>query len=143
MEGDMTRRTEEPPALVPQAQQAGEVTRHRMWTIAKPCVWTVRMLTTLITGVEGGKWFRLFDKVFSERNLLTALQQVARNDGAPGVDHVSVFEFVRQAPENLWQLSDALKDGTYRPQAIRRVHIPKPGTNETRPLEIASSRRRW
>ena len=138
----MTRRTEEPPAAVPLAQQAGEVTRHRLWSIAKPCVWTVRMLTTLINGVEGGIWFRLFDKVFSERNLLTALQQVARNDGASGVDHVSVFEFVRQAPENLWQLSDALKDGSYRPQVIRRVHIPKPGTNETRPLGIPTVRDR-
>jgi RNA-directed DNA polymerase len=30
------------------------------------------MLTTLMQGVEGGKWFRLFDKVFAERNLLFA-----------------------------------------------------------------------
>ena len=30
------------------------------------------MLTTLEQGVEGGKWFRLFDKVFSERNLTVA-----------------------------------------------------------------------
>jgi RNA-directed DNA polymerase len=94
------------------------------------------MLTTLISGVEGAKWFRLFDKVFAERNLLTAFQQVAKNKGAPGVDHVTVSEFARQVPENIWQLSDALQAGTYQPQAIRRVHIPKPGTNETRPLGI-------
>lgn len=100
------------------------------------------MLTTLITGVEGAKWFRLFDKVFAERNLFAAFQQVARNAGAPGVDHVTVDEFGRQVPENIWQLSDALKDGTYRPQAIRRVHIPKPGTNETRPLGIPTVRDR-
>lgn len=100
------------------------------------------MLTTLINGVEGGKWFRLFDKVFSERNLFTAFQQVAKNDGASGVDHVSVDEFAQQIPENLWQLSDALKADTYRPQAIRRVHIPKPGTNETRPLGIPTVRDR-
>lgn len=100
------------------------------------------MLTSLISGEAGAKWFRLFDKVFAERNLWTALQQVARNDGAPGVDHVTVIEFVRQMPENLWQLSDALKDGAYRPQAIRRVQIPKPGTNETRPLGIPTVRDR-
>ena len=100
------------------------------------------MLTTLITGVEGAKWFRLFDKVFAERNLFAAFQQVARNAGAPGVDHVTVDEFGRQVPENIWQLSDALKDGTYRPQAIRRVHIPKPGTHETRPLGIPTVRDR-
>jgi RNA-directed DNA polymerase len=142
MEGAMTRRTEPTPATVPQAQQAGTANDHRLWSIAKPCVWTIRMLTTLITGVEGGKWFRLFDKVFSERNLFAAQQQVAKNDGAPGVDHVTVQEFSKQLPENIWQLADSLQDGTYRPQAIRRVHIPKPGTNETRPLGIPTVRDR-
>lgn len=136
MEGVMTKHTEPSPATVPLAQQAGAAPPHPLWGIAKPCVWTARMLTTLISGVEGAKWFRLFDKVFAERNLLTAFQQVARNKGAPGVDHVTVSEFARQVPENIWQLSDALQAGTYQPQAIRRVHIPKPGTNETRPLGI-------
>jgi hypothetical protein len=136
MEGVTNRRTEQPPATVPLAQQAGDATPHPLWLIAKPCVWTVRMLTTLISGVKGAKWFRLFDKVFAERNLFAAFQQVAKNDGAPGVDHVSVDEFARQLPENIWQLSDSLKNDTYQPQAIRRAHIPKPGTNETRPLGI-------
>ena len=100
------------------------------------------MLTTLVTGVEGGKWFRLFDKVFAERNLLAATQQVAQKKGAAGVDHVTTAEFLRQIPENLWRLSDSLKDGSYRPQSIRRVHIPKPGTSETRPLGISTVRDR-
>jgi RNA-directed DNA polymerase len=140
MEGVANRRTEHPPATVPLAQQAGAT--HPLWRCAKPCVWTVRMLTTLIQGVEGGIWFRLFDKVFAERNLLAAFQQVASKKGAPGVDHVTIDEFGRQIPENLWQLSDALKAGTYQPQAIRRVHIPKPGTIETRPLGIPTVRDR-
>lgn len=130
----MSKRAEDPPALVPMAQQAG--IDARLMACAKPCVWTLRMLTALSTGVEGGKWFRLYDKVFSERNLLAACQQVTRKKGAAGVDHVSTEEFLRQVPENLWQLSDALKAGTYRPQAIRRTYIPKPGTNEKRPLGI-------
>lgn len=143
MEGEMTRRQEAQPASVPQAQQAGDATGpHPLWTIAKPCVWTARMLTTLIAGVEGDKWFRLYDKVFAERNLMASYQQVAKNKGAAGVDHVTTEEFGRQMPENLWQLSDALKQGTYRPQAIRRVHIPKPGTHETRPLGIPTVRDR-
>mgnify|MGYP002135836312 CR=1 FL=1 len=100
------------------------------------------MLTALVSGAEGQPWFRLFDKVFAERNLLAATQQVASRKGAAGVDHVSVDEFVGQVPETLWQLSDALKAGTYRPQAIRRVHIPKPGTKETRPLGIPTVRDR-
>ena len=100
------------------------------------------MLTTLLRGVEGGKWFRLFDKVFAERNLLTALQQVAANDGAPGADHVTVRDFVGQVPDSIWELSDRIKAGTFEPQAIRRVHIPKPGSTETRPLGIPTVRDR-
>jgi RNA-directed DNA polymerase len=67
---------------------------------------------------------------------------VASKKGASGVDHVTTAEFGRQTPENIWQLSDALKAGTYRPQAIRRVYIPKPGTKETRPLGIPTVRDR-
>jgi len=100
------------------------------------------MLTALVQGVEGGKWFRLFDKVFAQRNLLAALQQVAANDGAPGVDHVTVAAFVRRLPDSIWELSDQIKAGTYQPQAIRRVHIPKPGSTERRPLGIPTVRDR-
>ncbi len=145
MEVAMSRRTEDLPATVPLAQQAGAAPPaedHPLWRCAKPCVWTARMLTALIQGAEGEKWFRLFDKVFAERNLLAAYQQVASKRGAAGVDHVTVDEFGRQLPETLWQLSDALKAGTFRPQAIRRVPIPKPGTKETRPLGIPTVRDR-
>lgn len=100
------------------------------------------MLTALEQGVEGGKWFRLFDKVFSERNLWAAFRQVASKKGASGVDHVTIGAFERQLPDSVRDLSDLLKSDTFRPQAIRRVHIPKPGTNETRPLGIPTVRDR-
>lgn len=136
----MTQRAEDPSATVPPAQQAEAA--HRVWRCAKPCVWTVRMLTALVQGVKGGPWFRLFDKVFAERNLTAALEQVAENDGAPGVDHVTVREFIRRLPDSIWELSDQLQAGTFQPQAIRRVHIPKPGSTETRPLGIPTVRDR-
>jgi RNA-directed DNA polymerase len=136
----MTKRPEDQPATVPLAQQAGEILSRWRWV--EPCAWTVRMLTALEQGVKGTKWFRLFDKVFSERNLLASFQQVAANDGAAGVDHVSVKEFERQLPESIWELSDQLKAGTYHPQAVRRVQIPKPGSNEMRPLGIPTVRDR-
>jgi len=136
----MTRPTEHKPAIVPLAQQAGETLSRWRWV--EPSAWTVRMLTTLEQGVEGGKWFRLFDKVFAERNLLAAFQQVASKKGAAGVDHITVTQFERGFPETLWEISDQLKHGTYQPRSIRRVHIPKPGTNETRPLGIPTVRDR-
>ena len=61
MEGVMNQTAEQPPATVPLAPQAGAASLHPLWRIAKPCVWTARMLTTLISGVEGEKWFLLFD----------------------------------------------------------------------------------
>ena len=100
------------------------------------------MLTALEQGAKGDTWFRLFDKVFAERNLWAAFQQVAQKKGAAGVDHVTVSEFERRLPDSVWELSDALQHGTYQPQAVRRVHIPKPGSTETRPLGIPTVRDR-
>ncbi len=142
----MTNPTEHTPATVPPAQQAGATFAEgeilSRWRWVEPCAWTVRMLTALEQGVKGDKWFRLYDKVFSERNLLAAFQQVAAKKGAAGIDHVTTQQFERQLPDSIWELSDALKNGTFSPQAIRRVHIPKPGSAETRPLGIPTVRDR-
>ena len=121
-------------------QQVEEI--RALWARVKPSVWTVPMLTALEQGVKGGKWFRLNDKVFAERNLLAAFQRVARKKGAAGVDHETVDAFERRLPEVLRKLSTELNAGTYTPQSIRRVHILKPGTNETRPLGIPTVRDR-
>lgn len=100
------------------------------------------MLTALEQGVRGGKWFALIDKVFAERSLMAAFQQVAKKKGASGVDHESVQSFEKQLPGVIQRLSRAITADTYTPQAIRRVHIPKPGTTETRPLGIPTVRDR-
>lgn len=136
----MTRRAEDTPATVPLAQQAGAIPAQWLWV--KPCAWTIRMLTALITGVKEQKWFRLIDKVFAERNLGAAFQQVAAKKGAAGVDHVTVAQFGSQLPDSVWELSDQLRAGTYCPQAVRRVYIPKPGSTEKRPLGIPTVRDR-
>lgn len=138
----MTNESEDQSAIVPMAQQAEAAAAHSVWRTAKPHVWTDRMLTALVTGVKGGKWFRLIDKVYDEGNLTAAFRQVAKNGGAAGVDQVSVREFAEQCPENIWQLSDSLRARVYTPSAIRRKYIPKPGTNELRPLGIPTVRDR-
>jgi RNA-directed DNA polymerase len=94
------------------------------------------MLTALEQGVKGGKWFSLIDKVTPETTLAAASRRVAANRGAAGVDHVTVAMYEERLDENLRRLSERLREGTYRPQAIRRHHIPKPGSQETRPLGI-------
>jgi RNA-directed DNA polymerase len=112
------------------------------WSWVEPTVWTERMLTALEQGVKGGKWFSLIDKVHPERTLQAAFAQVAANQGAAGVDHVTIAMFEAKRDEDLRRLSEQLRTGTYRPQAIRRHYIPKPGTTEKRPLGIPTVRDR-
>ncbi|RMH57565.1 MAG: group II intron reverse transcriptase/maturase [Bacteroidetes bacterium] len=100
------------------------------------------MLATLEKGVKGGCWYSLMDKVYRPRTLYRAYARVARNKGAAGVDHVTVKEFTRNLSRNLEDLTDSLREGSYRPQAVRRVWIPKPGRRERRPLGIPTVRDR-
>lgn len=137
----MTSRREQQPTTVPfAATPAGEPPSVKEW--ANPCVWTDRMLATLETGVRGGKWHTLIDKVFAERNLYMASSKVLANGGAAGVDHQSTAEFEARRTEELVRLAEALRTDSYRPQAVRRTWIPKPGTNEQRPLGIPTVRDR-
>ena len=137
----MTQPTEEIPATVPDtAKQAGEV--RQRWEWAEPAVWTERMLTTLENGVKGGQWFSLIDKVYAAANLQRAFQRVKANGGAAGVDHRTVEMFEDHLEENLGQIAESLKGGTYRPQPVKRVWIPKPGTTERRPLGVPTVRDR-
>jgi RNA-directed DNA polymerase len=137
----MNRQAEDNPARVSAtAKQAGEV-RVR-WAWAEPSVWTDSMLTALENGVKGEIWFSLIDKVYSSANLFASYAKVAANGGAGGVDHVTVEDFTRRLTHNLGKLETQLRDGSYRPQAVRRVNIPKPGTKETRPLGIPTVRDR-
>jgi RNA-directed DNA polymerase len=141
MDSQSTMKPEVPPPPVPAtAKQDGDVLLRWSWT--ERAVWTERMLTALEQGVKGGCWFSLIDKVHTEENLIAAYLRVARNQGAAGVDHVTVQDFGSRSCDELRKLSQQLRDGAYRPQAVRRVQIPKPGTNETRPLGIPTVRDR-
>lgn len=84
----------------------------------------------------------MIDKVYSRTNLYESFTKVAANGGAAGIDRVTVEQFDRQLLRNLEKLSAQLREGNYRPRAVKRVHIPKPGTNETRPLGIPTVRDR-
>lgn len=98
-------------------------------------MWTERMLSALVNGVKGGKWFSLMDKVFAPKALALAWMKVRANKGAAGVDGQSIGKFAAKAELYLSELSAALRDGCYLPQAVRRVDIPK-GDGKTRPLGI-------
>jgi RNA-directed DNA polymerase len=93
------------------------------------------MLSALVNGVKGGKWYALIDKVYAPETLKAAWTRVQANDGAAGVDGQSIERFAAKADDYLAELSAALREGSYRPQAVRRVEIPK-GDGRTRPLGI-------
>jgi RNA-directed DNA polymerase len=100
------------------------------------------MLTALGNGVKGGKWYSLMDKVYSMNNLRSAFAMVKANKGSPGVDHQTIETFEARLEENLCRLGQGLRSGTYRPQAIKRVWIPKPETSDKRPVGIPTVRDR-
>ena len=93
------------------------------------------MLAALDNGVKGGKWFSLIDKVTRLQTLEIAWHKVAANKGSAGVDGQSIKRFGHKASTYLEELSESLKSGTYQPQPVKRVEIPK-GPGKTRPLGI-------
>ena len=126
------------------SQQAGEAPARRdpLWWVER-CVWTKAMLTRLASREPANQvWFRLWDKTYAPANLQRACDKVLRNDGSAGVDEQTVAHFGRHAEVELQRLHEQLRDGTYRPQPVRRAWIPKPGSNEKRPLGIPAVRDR-
>lgn len=79
--------------------------------------------------------------VIADRDHLYECYQELRREGgqAPGIDGVTYTHLSNsEAAEIMGGLSRALLDGTYRPHPTREVRIPKPGTDQTRPLRLGT-----
>src|SRR5450755_241270 len=88
------------------------------------------------------RFYLLYDKICREDILHHAYALARANAGAPGVDGVTFAQIDASGIENwLASLREELVLKTYRPQAVRRVTIPKPGGGE-RPLGIPPIRDR-
>jgi len=109
--------------------------RSQDWSWVEAAVWTERMVSALENGVKGGRWYSLMDKVYAPATLAAAWARVRANKGAAGVDGVSIERFAARPEVYLAELATDLRAGTYRPQPVRRVEIPK-GDGRTRPLGI-------
>lgn len=122
-------------STVPERAKHGADPRSHAWSWVEATVWTERMLAALETGVKGGQWFSLIDKVYRPETLAAAWRKVAANAGAAGVDGQSVERFAARAQGYLVELEHTLKTAGYQPRPIKRVEIPK-GPGKTRPLGI-------
>jgi len=83
------------------------------------------------------RFHSLYDKIYRKDVLLHAWRCCRANGGAAGVDGVT-FKQIEQRGVGGWleELAKELQEKTYRPQAVLRVWIPKPGTDKQRPLGI-------
>jgi group II intron reverse transcriptase/maturase len=93
---------------------------------------------------DPGRWFHaLWDKVWRRDVLWRAWATVRRNNGAPGVDRITLAAVEEYGVSRLLdEVADELARGRYRPLPARRVLIPKPGSSEQRPLSIPAVRDR-
>ena len=83
------------------------------------------------------RFHSLYDKIYRKDVLYHAWRCCRSNGGAPGVDHVTFEEIeARGVAEWLEELVKELRAKTYRPAAVRRVWIPKPGSTKQRPLGV-------
>jgi RNA-directed DNA polymerase len=100
------------------------------------------MLRALNRGVKGNQWFSLIDKVYAEATLEQAWEKVQSNAGGSGVDRITIERFAKGCPRGLLDLKEQLRTASYQPLPVKRVWIPKPGTNQHRPLGIPAVRDR-
>ncbi len=82
------------------------------------------------------RFYALYDKVYREDILAFAYERCRANGGAAGVDGQDFRDITAYGVERwLGELTEELRDKTYRPQAVRRVWIPKPDGKQ-RPLGL-------
>lgn len=72
------------------------------------------------------EYLNMMKQLLSRENLLTALKRVEKNKGSHGVDGMSVKSLREHIMTNWDSIRQQLEDGTYQPQPVRRVEIPKP-----------------
>ena len=74
-----------------------------------------------------GEATSLIEEVVCRKNMLAAYHRVLRNKGAPGVDGITVEELKDWCNEHWPTVREQLLEGTYKPQPVRKVEIPKAG----------------
>lgn len=79
---------------------------------------------------KGGTTERLMEEVCERENLNKALQRVRNNQGSPGIDGMTVDKLRDYLIQHWPTIREQLLAGTYKPNAVKRVTIPKPDGGE-------------
>jgi len=82
---------------------------------------------------------RIIEAAVERENMLAAWRRVKANQGAPGVDDMTVEALWRWLQANWPRVKAQLLEGTYRPAPVRKVEIPKPGGKGMRQLGIPTA----
>jgi RNA-directed DNA polymerase len=97
---------------------------------------SARQTSTARTDSGGDTALTLIEQVVRRENLVAAHARVVRNGGAPGVDGMPVDDLMPYCRQHWARLREQLLSGTYVPQPVRRVEIPKPDGKGVRVLGI-------
>jgi RNA-directed DNA polymerase len=97
---------------------------------------SVRQTRTARGETSGDEALTLIEQVVRRENLVAAHARVVRNGGAPGVDGMSVDDLMAYCRQHWARIREQLLSGTYVPQPVRRVEIPKPDGKGVRTLGI-------
>ena len=81
------------------------------------------------------KYYSLIDKIYNKNNILKAFKLVKKNNGAPGIDGVTVQYFTSLLDDKINEIHCELKEGNYKPSPVRRTYIKKDDGTK-RPLGI-------
>ena len=81
---------------------------------------------TAAVGLPKPEALRLMEAVVERNNLFSAYDRVVKNEGAPGVDGLTVSEFKPWLQRHWARVRQDLLTGVYQPEAVRKVEIPKP-----------------
>ncbi len=85
----------------------------------------MRVMDGYITTEQPKREYPLLDQILSPSNLNAAYKQVKSNGGAPGIDKLDCDRLHGYLREHGEQLTESIRQRTYRPNPVRRVEIPK------------------